>query len=127
MQLNYMVQINRTLFRILLFVLILFAFDRAIAYAYTPKEGDTTITLYSTQQCSYCASLRMYFDTHAIDYDEFDVEKSAVGVLGLWALRARGVPLIVIGSDIIYGYDMERVTAALHRLEPRLASTTIAQ
>ena len=127
MQQKNMVQLNRTLFRILLFVLILFIFDRAVAYMHVPKSGDTAITLYSTQWCSYCASLRMYFDTHAIDYKEFDVEKSASGVLGLWAFRARGVPLVVVGTDIIYGYDMERITAALDRLEPRLASTTISQ
>ena len=117
-----MLQVNRTLVRILLFVLILFALDRAVAYIYVPKTGDREITLYSTEWCSYCASVRMYFDTHGIQYKEYDVEKSALGAVGLWAFRARGVPIVVIGTEVIYGYDMERVANALELLEPQLVS-----
>lgn len=119
-----MVQINRTLLRILIFTLILFTLDRAVAYIYVPKPGDTEITLYSAEWCSYCASVRMYFDTHGIEFKEYDVEKSALGVVGLWAFRARGVPIVVIGSEVIHGYDMEKVNRALEQLEPQYLSTT---
>ena len=120
-----MVQINRTLLRILIFVLILIAFDRAIAYLYVPSENSKEIALYSTSWCSYCASLRLYFDTHGIIYKEYDVEKTAHGAFGLIAFRARGVPVTVIGSEVIYGYDMDKVSSALHRLDAKLITTTI--
>ena len=119
-----MVQVNRTLVRILIFVLILFALDRAVAYMYVPKIGDKEITLYSTEWCSYCASVRMYFDAHSVDYREYDVEKSALGAIGLWAFRARGVPIVVIGTEVIYGYDMEKVSSALEQIEPQFVSAT---
>ena len=120
-----MVQVNRTLLRILLFLLILFALDRAIAYIHIPEEGSKNITLYSTQWCSYCASLRMYFDTHGIKYKEYDVEKSALGAFGLWAFRARGVPIVVIGTEVIYGFDLNKVSSALTRLESNLVTSSL--
>ncbi len=120
-----MVQLNRTLFRVLIFVLILFVFDRAVAFIYVPKEDSKEVTLYSTQWCSYCASLRMYLDTHGIKYKEYDVEKSAQGILGLWAFRARGVPIIVIGTDVIYGYDIKKVSASLDRIKPNIVTATL--
>lgn len=118
-----MVQINRSLFRILIFLLILFAIDRAVAYIYTPNKDSKEITLYSTEWCSYCASVRKYFETHNVRFKEFDVEQSAAGMLGLWAYRADAVPVVVMGDQIIYGYDMEKVSAALDRLEPKLVSS----
>ena len=120
-----MIQINRTLLRILIFILILITFDRAIAYFYVPDENSKEIALYSTSWCSYCASLRLYFDTHGIQYKEYDVEKSAHGAFGLIAFRARGVPITVIGSEVIYGYNMDKVSSALRRLDTKLVTATI--
>ena len=119
-----MVQINRSLLRVLIFVLILFALDRAVAYIYLPDENAKEISLYSAEWCLYCASVRMYFDTHNIDYQEYDVEQSATGLLGLWAFRANGVPVVVVGNEVIYGYNMDKVSAALDQLNPKLLSTT---
>ena len=117
-----MVQINRSLLRILIFLLILFVIDRAVAYIYIPDKNSKKITLYSTEWCSYCASVRKYFETHNVQFKEFDVEQSAAGMLGLWAFRADAVPIVVVGDQIIYGYDMEKVSTALDRLKPKLVS-----
>ena len=119
-----MVQLNRSLLRIVIFLLILFAIDRAVAYIYFPDKNSKEITLYSTEWCSYCASVRQYFETHNMQYKELDVERSAAGMLGLWAFRADAVPVVVVGDQIIYGYDMEKVSAALDRLKPKLVSAT---
>ena len=117
-----MVRVNRSLLRIVIFILILFALDRAVAYIYMPEEGAKEITLYSTDWCSYCASLRIYFDTHGITYKEYDVEESAAGMVGMWAFRANSVPVVVVGSEVIYGYNMEKVNSALDKLKPKLIS-----
>lgn len=117
-----MVQINRSLLRVVIFILILFALDRAVAYMYIPQEDAKKITLYSTDWCSYCASLRMYFETHNVKYTEYDVENSAAGIFGLWAFRARGVPIVVVGNEVIYGYNMKKVSTALDKIKPKLVS-----
>ena len=119
-----MVRLNRSLLRILIFLLILFALDRAVAYIYIPDANSKTVALYSTEWCSYCASVRIYFETHNIEFKEYNVEQSAAGMLGLWAFRADGVPVVVVGSEVIYGYDLEKVSTALESLKPKLVSTT---
>ena len=67
----------------------------------------------------------MYFKTHGIDYKEYDVEKSALGAFGLWAFRARGVPVVVIGTEVIHGYDINKVSSALTQLKPKLVTTSL--
>ena len=104
-------------------MLILFALDRAVAYIYIPEQDAKEISLYSTEWCSYCASVRTYFEAHNIKFKEYDVEQSTVGLLGLWAFRAQGVPVVVVGSEVIHGYNMEEVNSALDRLRPKLVST----
>lgn len=99
---------------ILLFVaLTLFAVDRVAAYLYVPKSGATKIVIYTTQWCPYCKALRNTLNQYNIPFTEHDTEKSIHGVLGFWALRGRGVPVSVIGEEIIYGYDGQKITDAL--------------
>ena len=98
---------------LLLIALGLFAVDRVAAYLYLPKEGATEIVIYTTQWCPYCKALRNTLDQYDIPYSEHDTEKSVQGILGFWALRARGVPVSVIGEEIIYGYDGQKITDAL--------------
>ena len=104
---------KKLLIIILLFVLSLFALDRVAAHLYLPKEGATDIVIYTTQWCPYCKALRNTLNQYDIPYKEHDTEKSIQGILGFWALRARGVPVSVIGEEIIYGYDGQQITDAL--------------
>jgi len=46
-------------------------------------------------------------------HKEYDVEKTLQGQLGYWALRARGIPVSVIGAKIVYGYRVEEIQRAL--------------
>jgi glutaredoxin len=74
------------------------------------------VVLYTTKWCPYCRSLRLYLDAYRIPYKEHDVEKSLSGFMGFWALRGRGVPVSVIGPDVVYGYDMARINRSLAAL-----------
>lgn len=57
-----------------------------------------------------------YSGESAIPCKEYDVEKTLQGQLGYWALRGRGVPVLVIGSKIVYGYRVEEIQKALRDL-----------
>ena len=105
--------LKKPLVILLLIALVLFAVDRVAAYLYIPKPGATEITIYTTQWCPYCKALRNTLNQYKIPFTEHDTEKSIQGVLGFWALRARGVPVSVIGEEIIYGYDGQKITDAL--------------
>ncbi len=81
------------------------------------SAGQPTVVLYSTSWCGYCAAAREFFDQNGIQYTELDTEKSTEGYEGHKKLGGRGVPLIVIGDDIIRGYNEQ---ALRHQLQPWL-------
>ncbi len=107
---------NRILFTILITAIILLAIDRSAAYFHKPKPDSTDIILYTTDWCPYCNSLRIHLETYNIPYTEHDIEKSISGIAGFWALRARGVPVSVIGPKVVYGYDINTINQSLVEL-----------
>jgi hypothetical protein len=58
----------------------------------------------------------LYLDAYGIPYKDHDVEKSLSGLMGFWTLRGRGVPISVIGSEVVYGYDLEKINRSLAAL-----------
>lgn len=98
-------------------VLAILIVDRGAAYLYEPKPESKDIILYTTAWCPYCESLRTYLKGYNIPYIERDVEKSLSGTLGWWTLgRGRGVPISVIGEQVVRGYDLGKINAALREL-----------
>jgi hypothetical protein len=60
--------------------------------------------------------LRADLQAGGIGYKEYDVEKSFQGFLGMWALRARGVPVSVVGPHVVYGYRVDELAQAFQEL-----------
>lgn len=104
---------KKPLLILLLFALIVFAADRAAVYLYSPRQGSDAVVIYSTSWCPYCKALRNTLTEYNIPFTEHDTEKSISGALGFWALRGRGVPVSVIGEQVIHGYDGQVITDAL--------------
>lgn len=100
----------------LLLALVLLAFDRYAAYAHKPAPDSTQVVIYTTTWCPYCRVLRQALTANQIPYTEYDVERSLQGQLGMWALRGRGVPVSAIGPEVIYGYRVDKIDAALKAL-----------
>ncbi len=96
--------------------LLLLGFDRYAAFAHRPGPDSSRIAIYTTAWCPYCARLRASLSGSGIPYVEYDVETSLQGQLGFWTLRGRGVPVSVVGPEVIYGYDIERLTRAAQQL-----------
>ena len=108
------------LYTALILALTLFALDRSAAYLHRPAPDSTAVVIYTTQWCPYCTRLRAWLDYHDIPYSDYDVEKSYRGGMGFWALRGMGVPVVVAGPDIIYGFDSEKLRHSLAALGYRL-------
>jgi len=107
---------KRILFTLLFTAVLLLALDRGAAYFYKPKSDATDIVLYTTDWCPYCKSLRIHLKANSIPYKEHDIENSLSGIAGFWALRARGVPVSVIGPNVVYGYDIDTINLYLVEL-----------
>lgn len=72
------------------------------------------IVMYSTQWCPYCQQARAYFQAHNIDYLERDIEQGDSHIDGLYQTIGRnGVPQIVIGNEILHGFDQQLVAQTL--------------
>ena len=104
---------KKPLLFLLLFAVVIFAIDRVAAHLYLPKQGSNKVVIYTTSWCPYCNALRITLNNYNIPFTEHDTEKSLQGILGFWALRGRGVPVSVIGEQVIYGYDGQAITDAL--------------
>jgi glutaredoxin len=82
-----------------------------IRTAATHKQPE--VVLYATSWCGYCAAARRFFQDNGIAYDERDVERSAEDAATLRRLGGVGVPLIVVGEDVIKGYDESELRSVL--------------
>ena len=71
------------------------------------------VALYATSWCPYCAKTREYFRMHGIHYTEYDIEHNAAAEKGYRRLRGNGVPLVVVGEQVIHGYNPEAMEDAL--------------
>jgi glutaredoxin len=108
---------RRVLLGIALFLtLALLAMDRYAAAVHRPRENSTRVAIYTTRSCPYCERLRRSLQASRVPHAEFDVERSLQGQLGMWALGGRGVPVAVIGSQVVYGYQVAEIAEALRAL-----------
>lgn len=74
------------------------------------STGDDGIVMLAAQWCGYCRRQRQEFDRAQVRYRVLDIDTPA-GDRAMQAVRARGVPVTVVGQHVIRGYD----TAALDR------------
>lgn len=77
---------------------------RAVANS-TQSSQQPEVILYGTSWCGYCAAARHFFDANGIQYTEYDTEKTTEGYEGHKKLGGGGVPVIVVGADVMHGYN----------------------
>lgn len=81
----------------------------------TASAGATRpeIKMYATDWCGYCRKARDYFARNRIRYTELDVEKSPAARDEYQRMGARGVPVILVGTQRMNGYSEERLAQML--------------
>lgn len=68
-------------------------------------KSDKKVKFYMASWCPYCKRMENFLKESNIPYDKFDVEKDAEGRRVFKELRARGVPVMVVGETVIRGFD----------------------
>lgn len=71
-------------------------------------KSQTAIVMYATRWCPYCAKARAYFKSKNIAYTEYDIETSASAKQAYDKLGGKGVPVILLGSNRLDGFNVER-------------------
>lgn len=69
------------------------------------STGEDGLVMLSAEWCGYCTALRGELNRLGVPYRELDIETNREGEAAFDALDARGVPVLVVGQDVIYGYD----------------------
>lgn len=77
------------------------------------KRDAGPVILYATSWCGYCAKTRKLFALWGVNYEERDIERSDAAKAEFDALGGGGVPVVVIGDEVIRGYEPERFKALL--------------
>jgi len=71
----------------------------------TASASQPEVRLYATEWCGYCKMTREFFAANGIRYTEYDIEKSSEALKEHRKLGGNGVPLIVVGDDVIKGWN----------------------
>ena len=73
-----------------------------------------TITIYSTPTCHFCHMAKDYFDAHDLKYEDYNVAVDAEKRKEMVEKTGQmGVPVIVIGDQVIIGFDEGRIHSIL--------------
>jgi glutaredoxin len=75
------------------------------------------VVMYATAWCPYCAKARAYLKRTNTAYVEHDIEKSAEAHAEFKRLGGRGVPLILVGSEKLRGFNELAFESAYARAE----------
>jgi glutaredoxin 3 len=83
--------------------------------------GSTTVVMYTTNWCSYCARARALFTDKGIPFTEIDVDKMPGKREEMRARSGRtSVPQIFIGEHHVGGYQDARALDLRGELNPLL-------
>ncbi|MBT2747642.1 MULTISPECIES: glutaredoxin family protein [unclassified Lysobacter] len=83
------------------------------------STGDKRIVMLAAEWCGYCEKLRKDFELADVRYTLIDVD-TAAGQKAMNAVGARGVPVTIVGQDIVYGYNRDEIKDRLEPLGYRL-------
>ena len=72
------------------------------------------VTLYTTPTCTYCKTVKQFFEVNHVEYIEYDVSRDIEKAQRMVDKSGQtGVPVIEIGDEIIIGFDKRRLSSAL--------------
>jgi len=75
-----------------------------IEYYQAPESKR--VIMYATSWCGYCRQARNYFKDNGIAYIEYDIEKDARAKNIYDRLGGKGVPVILVGKNIMNGFTV---------------------
>jgi glutaredoxin len=96
-------------------IVLILALDRLITWQLDPRRSNPPghVVLFSAQWCGLCTQIRQCLQRSGVPFEERDVEKSLRASAQWWALRVRGVPATLVGPDLVYGFQTDRLKATL--------------
>lgn len=73
-----------------------------------------TVTMYTTPTCHFCKAAKEFFAEKGVQFTAYDVASDAQKREEMINLTGQlGVPVIVVGQDVMVGFDRERLAQKL--------------
>jgi len=115
MSMSLQTRLRIGLYALLALVALILATDRLVVWRFNPLDSNPpkAVVLYSAAWCGLCAQIRTCLKASGVPFEERDVEKSVRASAEWWALRVRGVPATLVGSELVYGLDTRKLTSTL--------------
>lgn len=73
-----------------------------------------TVTIYTTPTCHFCQMAKEFFAEKGVQYTAYDVSADSQKREEMIKMTGQlGVPVIVVGGDIMVGFDRAKLAAKL--------------
>ncbi len=74
-----------------------------------------SVIVYSTSTCPFCIRAKQYLKDNNIQFEDIDVSENQEKAQEMIKKSGQmGVPVLEIGSEIIVGFDKDKIKAALN-------------
>ena len=78
------------------------------------KSEGPKVKVYSTQTCPYCVMAKEFLKENKIEFEDIDVGANQEAAKEMVEKSGQmGVPVIMVGDEIIVGFDKEKLKKAL--------------
>jgi mycoredoxin len=113
--LRKLVLMTGVIFAILL--ALVFGAQRVLAIAHDPRRGNPPdgVVILTTPRCGYCMLLRESLAKNRIPYTDIDVNRSAEGRWAFAAVHGTGVPITIVGDQVVRGTRWHEIERLLQR------------
>ena len=71
------------------------------------------MVLFTAPGCSWCTAAKNYFKHNAIKFKTIDISKDSEAARDCQRHGCKGVPVVLIGSSWICGFDKNKIEKAL--------------
>ena len=71
------------------------------------------VSIFVTSWCPYCKHLEEFLRENHVPYTRYDIETDPKGAMLHTQLGGGGVPVIVVGTTVLHGFDESELTPLL--------------
>ncbi len=76
--------------------------------------GDLRITVYTQPFCGPCSAMAEYLTSKGVPFIKKDVMIDEEAREEMFQLGVRSAPALVVGEEVVIGFDRERIDALLN-------------
>lgn len=72
--------------------------------------------LYTSPTCVFCPMIKKILDDEGVEYDEIDISEDNDALEEMKERSGQmGVPVTIIGEDVVVGFDKKKILEALNK------------